>query len=135
MFNNKLIIGLLVTFFFMGFIGTAFAENSNDTSILGTDQFSFDSQQSTNNEAAKNFDYNQEHLALVGTEAGNWKYNNVQKSKADVAATNYNYNQEHLALVGTEAGDWKINNSAQGVKGIKVQASEAKKQNAICSNC
>lgn len=62
---------------------------------------SFDSQQSTNHEAAKNFDYN----------------------------------QEHLALVGTEAGDWKINNPVRDVKGMNVQESAAKRQDATCSNC
>jgi hypothetical protein len=129
MFKKELIIGVLATFFLMGMLGTAFAENE-----IGSVQFSFDAQ-GMNHEAAINHDYNQEHLAAVGNEAGDWKIDfAAPESKADIAAKDYNYNQQHLALVGTEAGDQKVN-SALGAEGSAVQATATKKQGALCSDC
>lgn len=136
MFKKELIISVLVAFLFMGFIGTAFAEQNNDTSILGSDQFSFDANNSMNSEAAINHDYNQEHLAVVGTEAGDWKIDfAAPESKAEMAANNYNYNQQHLALVGTESGDWKFNNTAPETTGNEEQTTATNKQGSMCSGC
>ena len=135
MFKKELIIGVLATFFFMGMLGTAFAGEGDYTSAVGTDQFSFDAQ-GMNQEAAINHDYNQEHLAAVGTEAGDWKIDFAShESKADIAAKDYNYNQQHLALVGTESGDWKVNNSAPEATGNAAQATATKKQGTLCSDC
>ncbi len=130
MFKKELIIGVLATFFLMGMLGTAFAENE-----AGSVQFSFDAQ-SMNHDAAINHDYNQEHLAAVSTEAGDWKINfAAPESKAALAAKDYNYNQQHLALVGTESGDWKVNNSAPEAEGNTGQATATKKHGAICTDC
>jgi hypothetical protein len=130
MFKKEMIIGVLATFFLMGMLGTAFAQNE-----AGSVQFSFDAK-SMNNEAAINHDYNQKHLAAVHTEAGDWKVNfAAPESKADIAAKDYNYNQQHLALVGTEGGDWKVSNSAPGATGNAVQETATKKHGALCTDC
>ncbi|MGK2907647.1 MAG: hypothetical protein ACSLFH_15085 [Desulfuromonadales bacterium] len=135
MFKKELIIGVLATFFLMGLLGTAFAGEGDYTSAVGTDQFSFDVQ-SMNHEAAINHDYNQKQLAAVGTEAGYWKIDfAAPESNAAIAAKDYNYNQQHLALVATEGGDWKFNNSAPEAKGNAAQATDAKKNGALCSDC
>ena len=130
MFKKELIIAVLATFFLMGMLGTAFAENET-----GSVQFSFDAQ-GINNEAAINHDYNQEHLAAVRTEAGDWKVNfAAPESKADIAAKDYNYNQQHLALVGTEGGDLKVSNSAPGATGNAAQTTATKNHGTLCTDC
>ncbi len=137
MYKKKFIICILATFFFFGTLGAAFAENS-ETSLIGTDQFSFDAPQGIDYEAAKKYHYSQEHLAVVGTEAGNWEFNfNAPETKSDRAAKNYHYDQEHLAVVGTEGGDWKFkfNNSASEVNDNGVQATAANQPNASCNGC
>jgi hypothetical protein len=52
--------------------------------------------------AARNYVYDQEQLALIGTEAGGEIASTPQALRA---AKNYAYNEERLAVVGTEAGD------------------------------
>ena len=88
MFKKELIISLLVVFFSFGLVGTVFAENS-DTSILGTDEFSFDAQLTTSElsaqQAAKNYQYDQGSLARGGTEAGNWEYSFDSSTNSDTA--------------------------------------------------
>lgn len=89
MFKKELIICALATFFFLGLLGTAFAEN-RDTSLIGSDQFSFDAPDSAiNYEAARNYDYNQERLAAVSTEGGNWefKFHNTESKSSETKAT------------------------------------------------
>ena len=99
MFKKELIIGVLATFFMMGMLGTAFAENE-----AGSVQFSFDAQ-GMNQEAAINHDYNQEHLAVIGTEGGDWEFKfDAPKTEADLAANNYKYDPVKLDMVGTKMG-------------------------------
>jgi hypothetical protein len=138
MFRKKFIIGVLATFFFMGFLGTAFAENS-ETSLIGTDQFTFDAPASTNNAAASKHVYNQEQLALVGTEAGVWEFKfDAPETKAELAAKNYVYDQEHLASVGTEGGNWEFKFDAPRTKANNANEAVAEKGNmkdAVCKGC
>ncbi len=133
MFKKELIIGVLATFFLMGMLGTAFAENE-----AGSVQFSFDAQ-SMNHDAAINHDYNQEHLTSVGTEGGNWEFKfDTPETKADVAAKNYVYNQEHLASIGTEGGNWELKSRDTGTKANNANEAVAEKGNmkdAVCKGC
>ena len=77
MFKKELIVSLLVVFFTFGLAGAVFAENS-DTSVVGKDIFSFDAQLTPSElkaqQAAMNYEYDQERLVQGGTEAGNWEY-------------------------------------------------------------
>ena len=118
MFRKEFIIGVLATFFFMGFLGTAFAENSE-----------------------KNHVYNQDRPALVGTdEAGDWEFKfDAPETKSDLAAKNYDYNQDHMALVGTdEAGDWEFKFDVPEAKARNANEAVAEKSNvkdAVCKGC
>lgn len=77
MFKKELIISALVVFFSFGLVGAAFAENT-DPSVLGADEFSFDAQPSTSElsaqNAAMNYQYDQDRLVRSGTEAGTWEH-------------------------------------------------------------
>lgn len=129
MFKNELIISILVAFFFVGFLGTAFAES----------ELTSDASVSINNEAAINHIYNQNDLAMVGTEGGNWEFKfDTPETKADLAAKNYNYDQEHLALVGTEGGDWKFSFDVPEAKASNATEATAKEnsvKDAVCKAC
>ena len=70
MLTKQLIISILATFFFLGLLGTAFAGENDYTSVLGSDQFTFNAPQTKADVAARDHVYNQENLATVGTEAG-----------------------------------------------------------------
>jgi len=105
MFRKELIIGVLATSVILGSFGTALAEDSNDKSILGTDEFSCEYSETAADVAARNYVYDQEQLDLIGTEAGG---EIVSTPQALRAARNYDYNKEQLAVVGTEAGDWEF---------------------------
>jgi hypothetical protein len=59
--------------FTFGLSGLAFAE-STDPSLLGNDEFQFNAPETKAGRAARGFDYDQESLAIVGTEAGDWEY-------------------------------------------------------------
>ena len=111
MLKKQLIIGVLATSVLLGSFGTALAEDSNDKSILGTDEFSFEYSETAADVAARNYVYDQEQLDLIGTEAGGEIASTPQ---AQSAARNYDYNKEHLAVVGTEAGDWEFRSYDQG---------------------
>jgi len=123
MFKKELIISLLVVFFSFGLVGAVFAEN-NDTSILGRDEFSFDAQltssEQATQQAALNYNYNQDRLAQVGTEAGNSQYRfDSSTLSAQTAAMDHEYNQKSLIRGATEAGNWEARSGAD----------------AVCSNC
>ena len=105
MFRKELIIGVLATSVILGSFGTALAEDSNDKSILGTDEFSCEYSETAADVAARNYVYDQEQLDLIGTEAGGEITSTPQALRA---ARNYDYNKEQLAVVGTEAGDWEF---------------------------
>jgi len=107
MLKKEFIITLLVVFVSFGFVTAVFAENS-ETSLLGTDEFNFNAQKTSADVAAQNHVYNQENLAKVGTEAGNWVYDfDAPVTAADNAARYYAYDHERLERIGTEAGDWE----------------------------
>jgi len=138
MLKKEFTIGVLATFFFLGLLGTAFAEN-RETSLLGTDQFSFDAPVTEADVAANNYVYNQGHLASVGTEGGNWEFRfDAPETKADVAVKNYSYNQEHLASVGTEGGNWEFKFDAPEATANNVNETVAEKvstKDAVCKGC
>ena len=119
MFKKELIIGVLATSVLLGSFGTALAEDSNDKSILGTDEFSFESSETAADVAARNYVYDQEQLDLIGTEAGGEITSTPQALRA---ARNYEYNKERLAVVGTEAGVWEFRFDDQGSGGNEAVA-------------
>jgi hypothetical protein len=99
MLRKELGISLFVGLLLVGLSGTAFAgglgsEAGVDT-VLSQGTLA----------AAQSHNYDAQSLAVIGTEAGDWKFNvNAPESKADVAAAQYNYNQDRLDLIGTEGG-------------------------------
>lgn len=124
MLKKQYIVSLLVVLLSLSFVSVVMAGENDYNNILGTDQFSFeDSQRVTDIEvAAMNHDYDQDRLALVGTEAGAWEYDaNAEQTEAELAAKEHNYNQNRLLDVGTEAGNWRY----------RFDSSE----NAICGTC
>ena len=132
MLTKQLIISILATFFFLGFIGTAFAGENDYTSILGSDDYTFGAMEAENNVAASNHVYDQERLATVGTEAGDWEYNfNAPETDADIAARGHVYNQENLATVGTEAGntDFTFRGTDEAMAGARDE------KGTMCINC
>ena len=129
MLRKELIIGIFTAFTLLVSFGTALAEDSNDKSILGTDEFTFDAPETKADVAARNYVYDEEQLALVGTEAGSEV---TSTPKALQAARNYGYDKEYLAAAGTEAGDWEFRFDDQGTGTSEVIAD---KQDATCSKC
>jgi hypothetical protein len=129
MLRKELIVGIFAAFTILILFGTALAEDSNDKSILGTDEFTFDAPETKADVASRNYVYDKEPLALVGTEAGSEVTSIPQ---AQQAARNYVYDEERLAAVGTEAGDWKFRVDDQGSGTSEVIAD---KRDATCSKC
>jgi hypothetical protein len=129
MLRKELIIGIFTAFTLLVSFGTALAEDSNDKSILGTDEFTFDASETKADVAARNYVYDEEQLALVGTEAGSEV---TSTPKALQAARNYGYDKEYLAAAGTEAGDWEFRFDDQGTGTSEVIAD---KRDATCSKC
>jgi hypothetical protein len=129
MLRKELIIGIFTAFTLLVSFGTALAEDSNDKSILGTDEFTFDASEAKADVAARNYVYDEEQLALVGTEAGSEV---TSTPKALQAARNYGYDKEYLAAAGTEAGDWEFRFDDQGTGTSEVIAD---KRDATCSKC
>jgi hypothetical protein len=129
MLRKELIIGIFTAFTLLVSFGTAIAEDSNDKSILGTDEFVFNAPETKADVAARNYVYDEEQLALIGTEHGG---EIASTPKALKAARDYVYDQEHLALVGTEAGDWEFRFDDQGTG---TSEAIADKRDATCSKC
>ena len=103
--KNVIKVGVLVGFMTLGIVGSALAEQPNDKSILGADEFSFAAPQTEADIAAKNYAYDQERLKLVGTEGGDWQFDfNAPETKADLAAKNYQYDPMKLKMAGTDMG-------------------------------
>ena len=82
MFKKELIIGVIATSVLLGSFGSALAEDSNATSILGIDEFTFETTDTTSDAAARNYVYDQEQLAVVGTEAGDWEFRSYDQVTA-----------------------------------------------------
>lgn len=128
MLKKSLIIGILTAFSLLGLLGTALAENG-DNSILGTDQFTFNTPETKADVAARNHIYDQEQLALVGTEAGG----EITSSPRALEATrSHGYDQDHLAKVGTEGGNWEFSFDNQA---SRTNEAVAGKQEVNCSSC
>ncbi len=122
MLKKQCIVSLFVVLFPLIFVGAAVAGENDYSGILGSDQFSFEA--SVTNKAASNHVYDQEKLALVGTEAGTWEYDpNAELTPAQQAAIEHDYNQSRLSDVGTEAGNWQY----------RFDSSET--GNSICRSC
>ncbi|MBW2689952.1 MAG: hypothetical protein JRC99_08480 [Deltaproteobacteria bacterium] len=141
MFKKELFTSILVAFFCVGLVGTALAgEVIYDGSEAGSDEFTFDAPTEVN-DAAKNHVYNEESLAIIGTEAGDWEFKyDAPETKADVAARNYNYNQESLASIGTEAGndEFRFDASERNVYGSapnEAVADGSEIKDVICNGC
>jgi hypothetical protein len=106
MLKKQLIISLFVVFLVVGLSGTVFAFEPG--SEAGVELVSSQKAMA----AAENYNYNQQQLDAVGTEAGAWKLNsNATQSKADVAAAQHEYDQRRLDLIGTEAGADRMQSS------------------------
>ena len=129
MLRKELIIGVFAAFILLSSFGTALAEDSNDKSILGTDEFTFDAPETKADVAARDYVYDEEQLALIGTEAGGEM---VSTPKALRASRSHNYDEEHLVAVGTEAGNWEFRFNEQ-----RTGAGEtiADKRDSTCSKC
>ena len=138
MFKKEFIVGLLVAFLSLVMVGTVFAGENDYANIIGSDEFTFDAPESktdvvVNDYVVNDYVYDQEHLALAGTEAGDWEYKyDAPETKADVAARSHVYNQEHMALVGTEAGDWEYRS---GINTGEATAPEGQKMDTLCATC
>ncbi len=129
MLRKEFIIGIFAAFTLLASFGTALAEDSNDKSILGTDEFVFDTPETEADVAAGNYVYDEKQLAMIGTEAGS---EIASTPKALHAARNNNYDEEHLAVVGTEAGEWEYRFDGPGTGMGEVIAD---KRDATCSKC
>jgi len=133
MFKKEFIVGLLVVFLSLVMVGTVFAGENDYTNIIGSDEFTFDSTESNNDVATSDYVYDQEHLASVGTEAGDWEYKfDAPETKADVAARSHVYDQDHMVLVGTEAGDWEYRSD---INNGEATAPEGRKVDTLCATC
>ena len=136
MFRKEFIIGALATCFFFGLLGTSFAEEGiYDGSEAGGDEFTF-AVPTEGSDAVNNHVYDEEALAKVGTEGGNFEYQfDAPETKANVAARNYQYNQESVARIGTEAGDWEYNAAPAGNNANDAVAEKSSVKDAVCKGC
>ena len=122
MLRKQYIVSLLVVLFTFIFVGAALAGENDYSGILGSDQFSFEDSEANMDMAVSNHAYDEDHLALVGTEAGNWQYDaNAERTPAQQAAIERDYDQSRLSDVGTEAGNWQY----------RFNSSES----PVCSSC
>lgn len=105
MLKKSLLVILLAAAFSLGLFGNDCAEDRS-TSLLGTDQFSFNAPETKAGVAARNHIYDQEQLAVIGREGGG----EIKSSPKEALQTaqSYKYNQEELAFLGTEGGNSKI---------------------------
>lgn len=101
------LISGMTSLILVGLAATSFAGMGipNNNPAVGTEagnwQYQFDAPVTKADIAALNHTYDQENLALVGTEAGT---DIIAGNKSKAAAAAFDYNPEQLALVGTEAG-------------------------------
>jgi hypothetical protein len=129
MLRKELIIAIFAAFTLLVSSGIALAEDSNDKSILGTDEFTFDAPETQADVAARDYVYDEKQLALIGTEAGG---EIASTQQARNAAAIHVYDEEHMVAVGTEAGNWDYRFDGQG---SGTSEAVADKRGATCSNC
>jgi hypothetical protein len=129
MLRKQLIIATFASFALLATFGTAFAENSHDKSILGTDEFVFNAPETKADVAARNYVYDHAQLALIGTENGG---EIASTPKALLAASSYGYDQQALADVGTERGISDFNFNDQNAR---TGETVADKNKVLCANC
>ncbi len=114
MLRRNLLISLLTAILSVGFAGSVFAGNTDEA---GNYHYKFGATSKMQNfQAAEKYNYNQEQLANVGSEAGNWTYHfNAPESKNVEAAEAHPYNAKSLAKGSTESGNWNGQQSKQTV--------------------
>lgn len=133
MLRINFIVGALVAFLFLGLAGVAVAGEGNSRDILGTDEYRNSVPETNADWAARDYVYDQEALARVGTEGGNLDFIfDAPESKADIAARDHVYDQDSLARVGTEGGSLEFNFSQQSDADV---AGKGDSMNTKCSNC
>jgi hypothetical protein len=116
MITKKFFIVSLAVSLLFGLFGTAFAGEADYKTIVGTDQFVFNAPQTMADLAASHYVYDQQKLALVGTEKGSDQFNfDAPVSKEDLAARSYNYDPNQLAAVGTEKGSCQFKFETMGI--------------------
>lgn len=112
--KNVLTVGILAGFLTLG-VGSAFAEQQNDESILGAHELSLSASEAKADTVAKGYIYDQTRMEQIGTEAGAWQSDlGTPGTKAIVAAQNYHYDPKKLHMVATEQGYDEYSHS-QGV--------------------
>lgn len=124
MLKKQYIVSLLVVLLSLGFVGSVVAGENDYNTILGSDEFSFEASETNKDMSASSHVYDQEKLALVGTEAGDWQYDysaNVVEPQSEQVASGRNSDQSQFSSVGTEAGDWEYSFDSP--------------ENAICGSC
>ena len=124
MLKKQYIVSLLVVLLSLGFAGSVVAGENDYNNLLGSDEFSFEASETNKDTAASTHVYDQEKLALVGTEAGDWQYDYSASSvetKSEQVASNHNSDQSQSSAVGTEAGDWEYSFDSP--------------ENAVCGSC
>lgn len=105
MLRKEHIFGVLFVLLTFGMATTVFAGESDYRGVLGSDTFSFERMDTGGDTAAMNHNYDQDHLARVGTEAGNWEYSfDDSATKTEIAAKKHDYNEKIQDQIGTEAG-------------------------------
>jgi hypothetical protein len=124
MLKKQYIVSLLVVLLSLGLAGSVIAGENDYNTILGSDEFSFEASETNKDTAANSHVYDQEKLALVGTEAGDWQYDysaDAIETKSEQVASDHNSDQSQISAVGTEAGDWEYRFDSP--------------ENAVCGSC
>jgi hypothetical protein len=124
MLKKQYIVSLLVVLLSLGFAGSVVAGENDYNNILGSDEFSFEASETNKDTAVNSHVYDQEKLALVGTEAGDWQYDHsasAVETKSEQVASDHNSDQSQFSAVGTEAGDWEYSFDSP--------------ENSVCGSC
>ena len=124
MLKKQYIVSLLVVLLSLGFVGSVVAGENDYNTILGSDEFSFEASETNKDMSTNSHVYDQEKLALIGTEAGDWQYDdsaNAVETQSQQVASDRNSDQSQLSSVGTEAGNWEYSFDSP--------------ENAVCGSC
>ena len=124
MLKKQYIVSLLVVLLSLGFAGSVVAGENDYNNILGSDEFSFEASETNKGTAANSHVYDQEKLALVGTERGaEAKEHSASavETKSEQVASDHSLDQSQISAVGTEAGDWEYSFDSP--------------ENSVCGSC